>query len=298
MADAILADVESSGIYQIRNIKNGKRYVGSAVNVRQRWASHRSLLRKGKHHSDHLQNSWKKYGEQSFEFEVIELCEKGSLIEREQWHINQGCHYNKAPIAGSPLGVKWSKSARERASARRAGVRKSSSHVEAMRTAFPKVWKRDGYAEKMKAAISASYTPELRKLKSDQMKARWASYEYREETIKKIALSHGAERRALTSLQSKERWADPEFRSRMAESASNRIVSEDTKQKISKALTGRNLSIETRKKKSALTDSQVIQIRAMHLDGATYKEIAFSFGVHIGTIARIIRGVRYQWVGA
>ena len=40
MADGIVADAEASGIYQIRNLVNGKRYVGSAVNLRARWRQH------------------------------------------------------------------------------------------------------------------------------------------------------------------------------------------------------------------------------------------------------------------
>ncbi len=39
MAEAILADLESSGIYQIRNLVNGKRYIGSAKCFRVRWIS-------------------------------------------------------------------------------------------------------------------------------------------------------------------------------------------------------------------------------------------------------------------
>lgn len=48
-----------TGIYQIRNTANGKRYVGSAVKFAQRWRQHAHLLRKRKHHSRILQNAWK-----------------------------------------------------------------------------------------------------------------------------------------------------------------------------------------------------------------------------------------------
>lgn len=40
-----------SGIYQIRNLVNGKVYVGSAVNLQHRRREHRSDLRNGNHHS-------------------------------------------------------------------------------------------------------------------------------------------------------------------------------------------------------------------------------------------------------
>ena len=63
----------SSGIYFIRNVKNGKLYVGSAKSFYLRWNNHRSRLRKNKHHNKHLQHAWNKYGESSFEFEVAEF---------------------------------------------------------------------------------------------------------------------------------------------------------------------------------------------------------------------------------
>lgn len=50
----------SSGIYEIVNTINGKRYVGSAVSLKRRWVDHRRDLRAGKHHSRHLQNAWAK----------------------------------------------------------------------------------------------------------------------------------------------------------------------------------------------------------------------------------------------
>jgi len=52
----------ASGIYQIKNTLNGKFYVGSAVNIKQRWSTHISSLNKNNHHSGHLQNAWNKYG--------------------------------------------------------------------------------------------------------------------------------------------------------------------------------------------------------------------------------------------
>ena len=80
----------SSGIYQIRNIVNGKVYVGSAVNIVRRWAKHRNELNLGIHKTSRLQRSWKKHGADKFVFEVLELvCEKASLISVEQKYFNE-----------------------------------------------------------------------------------------------------------------------------------------------------------------------------------------------------------------
>lgn len=122
MADAILADVESSGIYQIRNLVNGKRYIGSAVRIKSRWATHVSELNSGKHGNRYLLSSWRKYGPSAFAFEVIENCEKSSLIEREQfWMDLENPEYNLSPTAGSCLGVRHSDEVRRKRSERNKG---------------------------------------------------------------------------------------------------------------------------------------------------------------------------------
>jgi group I intron endonuclease len=104
--------LKHKGIYAIRNGWNGKRYIGQARNVFNRWLAHKVQLRKGKHHSIKLQRAWNKDGEQSFVFEVLEIVVDNDLTEREQWwmdHYN-ACKegYNIAPIAASQSGSKRS----------------------------------------------------------------------------------------------------------------------------------------------------------------------------------------------
>jgi len=97
-----------SGIYEIQCINNGKRYVGSAVNLHNRMCVHLHNLRKGIHHSNYLQKSYNKHGEDAFEFYVIEVCDKPSLIVREQHYLDSHHpEYNSAPTAGSMQGIKF-----------------------------------------------------------------------------------------------------------------------------------------------------------------------------------------------
>lgn len=99
----------ASGIYCIRNVLNNKRYVGSAVNLAARYRTHKYDLRRGKHHSPHLQNSWVKYGPDAFEFVVLESCCAEDLITREQhWMDSLFPEYNVLPNAGSNRGHRWS----------------------------------------------------------------------------------------------------------------------------------------------------------------------------------------------
>lgn len=93
-----------SGIYIIINKENGKQYVGSAMDVNSRWIRHRSLMRKGKHFNPILQNVWNSSGEDIFEFAVIEECDIGHLIEREQYYLDTlEPEYNIATVANAPM---------------------------------------------------------------------------------------------------------------------------------------------------------------------------------------------------
>ena len=90
-----------SGIYEIVNLVNGKRYVGSSIDVRRRWAQHRAHLQAGTHHCPPLQRAWRRYGEASFRFDLIERCGRTSLVETEQAHLDGGrSDYNVAQAAG------------------------------------------------------------------------------------------------------------------------------------------------------------------------------------------------------
>lgn len=74
-----------TGIYSITNLCNDKRYIGSSARIKARFAEHRCSLRKGRHPNQHLQSAWSKYGENAFEFYVVEITEH--LLEREEQYI-------------------------------------------------------------------------------------------------------------------------------------------------------------------------------------------------------------------
>jgi group I intron endonuclease len=72
------------GIYQIRNIVNGNRYIGQTRNLKIRKKEHFCRLRKGNHHNLYLQRSFNKYGENNFVFEIILICDVENLTYYEQ----------------------------------------------------------------------------------------------------------------------------------------------------------------------------------------------------------------------
>jgi len=107
---------DTSGVYQIRCKPNGKIYVGSAVNLRARWDTHRRDLRRGLHHNPYLQNAWDRYRESAFEFLVLEYVDVACLLHAEQvWIDRTGCinrpfGYNikpEATCAGFGVGRTW-----------------------------------------------------------------------------------------------------------------------------------------------------------------------------------------------
>lgn len=60
-------------VYKIVNKMTGDLYVGSTwKRLCNRQSEHVAKLRKGRHHSSYLQNSWNKYGERSFDFQIVE----------------------------------------------------------------------------------------------------------------------------------------------------------------------------------------------------------------------------------
>jgi len=63
------------GIYTIKNIITKQLYIGSAINILSRFNKHKEQLRKNKHFNFHLQNSWNKYGENNFLFNIEENIE-------------------------------------------------------------------------------------------------------------------------------------------------------------------------------------------------------------------------------
>lgn len=125
------------GVYSITNKLNKKIYIGSTVNLFTRLKQHLDELRHNKHGNPYLQNAFNKYGEENFEFGILEFNNEINLIlqtphkinlvrYREQYYLNTILRadeyknkvsnyfrlvgYNIRPDAFSPVGQKISRS--------------------------------------------------------------------------------------------------------------------------------------------------------------------------------------------
>ncbi|NJO63397.1 MAG: GIY-YIG nuclease family protein [Richelia sp. RM2_1_2] len=118
-----------SGIYFIKNLITNQYYIGSSSNISKRFRDHKWYLRKNIHHNSYLQNSWNKYGEDKFEFMVIQHCEMKNILEVEKElikkynsHIENG-GFNVNDPEHVFLGRKHSLETKKKLSAQKIGVK-------------------------------------------------------------------------------------------------------------------------------------------------------------------------------
>ena len=83
------------GIYSIRNKINGKKYIGSSVDIYRRWGVHLRNLVRHRHPNEHLQRAWDQYGKNNFEFVIEEICDSDVRFAKEQEWCDNYQTYNR-----------------------------------------------------------------------------------------------------------------------------------------------------------------------------------------------------------
>lgn len=72
------------GVYEIVNMINGRRYIGSSQNLAARWRSHKKRLGQQRHSNPPLQAAWNKHGAEAFQFSPLAILEDCEILPTEQ----------------------------------------------------------------------------------------------------------------------------------------------------------------------------------------------------------------------
>lgn len=161
-----------AGIYRIRNLINNKIYIGSTHNkLAKRRGEHVSPLNKNKHKNQYLQSAWNKYGEENFEFSMIEemifpVHYDASLI-REHLHCREAYYiellnpeYNLAKvIRGGIIGRIMSEEERIKLGNRKRGVKISEETRNKIKIARAKQIITEEHKEKIRRAMTGKKFP-------------------------------------------------------------------------------------------------------------------------------------------
>jgi group I intron endonuclease len=118
-----------SGVYSITCIANGRVYVGSSCDLRDRWQSHKTRLNCGVHSSKLMQQDYNLYGLNSFEFKALKFTDARLTAWEQYWQVKLGClasGYNSYPAVG--LRPDLSSVTRSRMSQSKIGNTNSKGH--------------------------------------------------------------------------------------------------------------------------------------------------------------------------
>lgn len=234
-----------SGIYSAIHRTSGICYVGSGVDIWKRFLSHRSHVRVGRKSLFH--RALKEFGEDQFDFEVLEECAPEYLRERERFYIVllgaasvDGFNVVSNP-ANAGVGYQLGAATRQRMSAARKGLPVSIQHRNSLKAAWVK---------------GRVITAATRKKMSDSAKKRKAS----QKTRNKMSLAHSnpsKTTRAKLSVARKGYVMSEEVKDKIRQKHIGKIIPLEMRQRISEKLKGR--------KTKPISDETRAKLRAKHL---------------------------------
>jgi group I intron endonuclease len=144
------------GIYKIQSISRPERiYIGSSINISERWKTHLKRLNKNNHHSLKLQRHYNKYGVSDLQFSiVIQDCKKEDLLFIEQLFLNDKPYFNICKYAGNTLSRPCLQKTKQKMSDSHKGCKNSFYHQK--------------HSTKVKLQISLSHKGLKHSLKTKQ----------------------------------------------------------------------------------------------------------------------------------
>lgn len=176
----------NSGIYTITNKFNGKIYVGYSTNMSRRMYKHQRDLKANEHANPHLQSAYNHYGEDCFDFEVLEFHQEMSILpSMENYWVNmlksndREYGYNIACTSDRHVPYKWSDETRQRMKEKYIKTPHPNTgkrHSEETKRKMSESGKNKVFTDLQREKISKSkieyWTVEKRKEMSERMKGR------------------------------------------------------------------------------------------------------------------------------
>jgi group I intron endonuclease len=232
-----------AGVYEIVNIVNGKRYIGSSVNASGRMRGHERNLQLCRYGNSHFQHAWNKHGEENFIFRVLLYCNVEMLLVYEQMCLDRfKPEYNICSRAGNTIGYVHGEAARQKMSAARKGISpwnkgksswsKGKCLSEEHKRKIGEGNKGKFVSEETRAKIGASHV----------------GMKFSDEALLKMSLSHKGNKYCLGHHLTEEHKQKISQRLMGNSYTLGHVLSEEHKRKISEAGKGRTHAAETCRK--------------------------------------------------
>lgn len=243
----------ASGIYQIRSVINGKRYIGSSINIEKRLHGHFKALKKGVHENIYLQRTWNKYGEFNFKCALLKLCNKKDLLFFEQQFLDNLTKYdfNICEIAGSRLGTKFSESSKRKLSISCKGKSAWNKGISPSDDVRKKI------SKALRGRFKGENSPSYGRIISEESRKKIS-----ESQIGRIGWSKGLTKETDERIK------------KISEAGKGKEISEETKMKIRDKLIGKRPSKETRMKLSLAQKRRWSNLEAREKQSKTIKRVS------------------------
>lgn len=253
----------STGVYLVKCIANGRCYVGSSKNIPMRWKEHRYDLRHNQHCNDHWQKAWNKYGENKFEWSVLEATDVDDTVlrQREQhwidilhpefnvsrfvFHTRLGLPHNEQSKKkmSDVLCRKWRNYSEDERIDRIGKIR------AAARARASKYWENNPNLIESRKAEQDKKKSRIEQLKQEQVAAKEQRRLERESTKEERRVAWRMKLRAIAL----EQWADPAYRAKHSEATRKAMQDPEVLKRLSDSHKGRALSEEHKRR---IGDSQ------------------------------------------
>ncbi len=76
------------GVYKVTNNVNGKIFIASSPNLKNRWLTLTNQLEMGMHPNSQLQRDWKELGAEAFSFDILEEKVTDKVLD-VRWEVKQ-----------------------------------------------------------------------------------------------------------------------------------------------------------------------------------------------------------------